>query len=135
MFHIEDSPVDPTLVFFLGDKGVNWLSEDCGGTFKPLNNGRKIHDFVFHPTQRNWALASIYTTCEDFDDESDCEIYKEVYYSKDLGVHWDFLVDHVKQFSWTKQDSYDWAMHENSILVVKELSKQRQRMNHWSAKN
>lgn len=40
VFHIEDSPVDPSLVFFLGDKGVNWLSEDCGGTFKPLNNGR-----------------------------------------------------------------------------------------------
>ncbi len=81
VFSIVASPVDRNLVFFLGDKGINWLSEDCGNTFKPLNNGRKIHDFAFHPTDRNTALASIYTTCADFEDEEDCEIYKEVYYT------------------------------------------------------
>lgn len=60
---------------------MNWLSEDCGVSFKPLNNGRKIHEFLFHPFERNYALASIYTTCEDFDDPEQCEIYKEVYYT------------------------------------------------------
>lgn len=39
---MEISPVDRKLVFFMGSVGINWLSEDCGATFKPLNNGRKI---------------------------------------------------------------------------------------------
>lgn len=95
MFDIEMSPVDPNLVFFMGSNGINWLSEDCANTFKPLNNGRKIHEFQFHPAQRNWALASILTQCKDFEDTKDCEIYKEVYYTQDLGTHWNFLADHV----------------------------------------
>ena len=74
---------------------MNWLSEDCGETFKPLNNGRKIHDFDFHPLKRGTALASIFTTCEDFTGPEKCEIYKEVYYTEDLGLHWNFLTDKV----------------------------------------
>ena len=49
MIQIHSSPIDEKLVFFLGDKGMNWLSEDCGVSFKPLNNGRMIHEFTFHP--------------------------------------------------------------------------------------
>ena len=42
---IHVSPVDPNLVFFIGSEGINWFSEDCGNSFKALNNQRKIHDF------------------------------------------------------------------------------------------
>lgn len=95
IFDMDMSPIDKNLVFFMGSKGINWLSEDCGNTFKPLNNGWKIHEFAFHPTERGWALASILTKCDDFDDKKNCEIYKEVYYTQDLGIHWNFLADHV----------------------------------------
>jgi photosystem II stability/assembly factor-like uncharacterized protein len=56
------SPVDNNLIFLIGQSGINWVSEDCGNNFKPLNNGRRISEFKFHPTQRNWAMASIFTT-------------------------------------------------------------------------
>lgn len=135
VFTIKASPIDSNLVFFLGDQGINWLSEDCGDTFKPLNNGRKIHDFVFHPIERNTAMASIYTTCEDFDDGDDCEIYKEVYYSQDLGTHWNFLTDHILQFDWGKLDGSDYHMHKDSVLVVRQKDRAQYRQNPWSAKN
>ena len=50
MQKIKISPVDKNLIFFLGSKGINWYSEDCGETLKALNNGRAIHEFEFHPT-------------------------------------------------------------------------------------
>ena len=81
--YLKKSHIDPSLIFFLGDSGVNWLSEDCGLSFKPINNGRKIHEFVFHPTKRNSALASIYTNCDDFENAKDCKIYKEIYYTEE----------------------------------------------------
>ena len=56
------SPVDNNLIFLIGQSGINWVSEDCGNNFKPLNNGRRISEFKFHPTHRNWAMASIFTT-------------------------------------------------------------------------
>lgn len=129
---IHQSPSDKRLVFFLGDKGINWLSEDCGATIKPLNNGRKIHEFQFHPFQRNYALASIYTTCEDFDDKSQCEIYKEVYYTQDLGTHWTFLADHVLQFSWGVDDTEDTFIHQDTVLIVRSKESLKGMSNPWS---
>lgn len=93
------SPVDSELVFFLGVEGVNWYSEDCGKTIKAMNTGRNIKEFQFHPLERNWILASSFTSCDDFEDEP-CRIYKEVYYSKNLGEDWTFIADYVIQFSW-----------------------------------
>ena len=119
VFEIQVSPVDPNLIFLLGDKGVNWLSEDCGETFKPLNNGRRIHDFEFHPHQRDWAIASIYTTCDDFDTPDECEIYKEIYHTKDLGVHWTFVTDHVLQFDWGVIDESDTYISDDTLIIVK----------------
>lgn len=56
------STADPRLVFFIGNKGLNWVSEDCGSTLRSFNSQRKIQGFKFHPTKREWALASLYTT-------------------------------------------------------------------------
>lgn len=81
---IVQSPADDDLVVFLGSNGVNWVSEDCGANIKALNSGKKIQEFKYHPTERNWALAAAWTSCAEFEDEP-CRIYKEVYITKDLG--------------------------------------------------
>uniref|UniRef100_A0A7S3KHT3 VPS10 domain-containing protein n=1 Tax=Euplotes crassus TaxID=5936 RepID=A0A7S3KHT3_EUPCR len=116
---IVESPVDSNLVFLIGASGVNWVSEDCGANFKPLNNGRKISQLKFHPTQRNWAMASIFTSCEDFDeDDEPCKIYREVYYTQDLGEHWNFLKDYVLEFEWGKGSADDQVPEELIFLMV-----------------
>ena len=94
------SPIDKTLLIFLGTHGINWVLEDCARRgIKALNHGRKIQEYIFHPTERNWGLASAFTLCEDFVDEP-CRYYKELYITKDLGNTWELLASYVVQFSW-----------------------------------
>ena len=131
---IVESPVDPNLVFLIGAAGVNWVSEDCGANFKPLNNGRKISELKFHPTQRNWAMASIFTSCDDFDDEP-CKIYREVYYTTDLGEHWNFLKDYVLEFEWAKSTEEDGVLDEHIFLMIQKNTVGHLDPTTWSAGN
>lgn len=118
---IVPSPVDSNLLFLIGAAGVNWVSEDCGSNFKPLNNGRQISQFKFHPTQRNWAMAAIFTSCDDFeDDDEPCKIYREVYYTTDLGEHWNFLKDYVIEFEWAKMTADDGIPDEQIFVLVQQ---------------
>ena len=73
------------LTLFLGSNGINWVTDDCGANLRALNSGKRIHEFHYHPKQRNWALAAGWTTCADFEDGEPCEIYKELYVTRDLG--------------------------------------------------
>jgi len=90
-------------MIFLGTHGINWVSEDCGRKIKALNHGRKIKEFIFHPTERNWGLASAFTLCEDFVGEP-CRIYKELFLTQDLGESWTFLESYIIQFDWGVRD-------------------------------
>ncbi len=96
---IIQSPADKTLLIFLGTQGINWIGEQCGLKVKALNHGRRINEFIFHPTERNWGLASAYTSCNDFIGEP-CKIYQEVFYTNDLGVNWNLIGKYVVQFGW-----------------------------------
>merc|ERR1712032_1062269 len=95
---ILQSPVDKSLLIFLGTHGINWIGEDCGRRIKALNHGRKIKEFQFHPTERNWGLATAFTLCDDLDEP--CKIFKELYVTKDLGENWDLLGSYIVQFGW-----------------------------------
>ena len=85
--------------FIIGTAGINWVSEDCGANIKALNSGKKIQEFMFHPTQRSWALAASWTSCAEFDDEP-CRIYKELYYTKDVGEEMNYITNYVFDFEW-----------------------------------
>lgn len=127
------SPADSSLVFFIGTEGMNWVSEDCGENLKSLSGDRKIMDFKFHPTQREWALSSIYTECEYFDDE-ECDVHPEVYLTTNLGKNWKKLQDNVIQYEWGKQDKDD-KVPEKQILIVKHETTDEEEPTTWSRKN
>jgi len=42
---IMQSPADPSMFIFMGTKGINWITEDCGETITVLNTGRKLTAF------------------------------------------------------------------------------------------
>ncbi len=94
------SPVDKKIMLFLGTKGVNWITEDCGGTVRALNTGRNIHELLFHPTESQWMLAAAWTNCDEFEKDEKCQIYKELYVSYDSGNSWKFLKNFIVQFKW-----------------------------------
>lgn len=93
------SPVDDSVLVFLGTNGINWISEDCGGSMRALNSGKKIQSFSFHPLQRDWALATSWTSCVEFGDEP-CKIYKELYLTRNLGQEWNYLTNYVFDYEW-----------------------------------
>ena len=98
---IISSPVDKNILIFLGTHGINWISTDCGkNDIKALNHGRKIQEYVFHPTERTWGLASAFTLCKDFKNGEPCKNIKELFVTKDLGETWEILSSYVDQFSW-----------------------------------
>lgn len=93
------SPVDDSLVVFIGSEGINWVTEDCAANVEALNSGKKIQEFLFHPTERNWALVASWTTCSEFEDEP-CRIFKELYATHDLGKSYIKLKNYVYDFAW-----------------------------------
>lgn len=97
------SPVDPSLLIFLGTEGFSWVVENCGRSIKALFQGRPISEFVFHPTERNWGLASAFSLCEDYVSEP-CRIVKELYVTQTLGNDWKIIGDYVHMFAWGVKD-------------------------------
>lgn len=93
------SPVDKQFMFFIGSEGANWYTDDCGASIQVVNSGRPIKEFQFHPTERQWILASAFRDC-DSNTGDECYQSKELYVSKDLGKTWTFTADYVIQFSW-----------------------------------
>jgi hypothetical protein len=83
----------------LGTHGINWVSDDCGSKIRALNSGKKIQEFMFHPTQNKWGLAASWTSCAEFSDEP-CRIYKELYVTKDMGEEWTYMTNYVYDFEW-----------------------------------
>ena len=90
-------------------------------------------DLKFHPTQREWALASIFTKCEDFDDP-DCIVHPEFYVTTNLGKHWKKLQDDVIQYEWGKQEKDD-GVSEKQILIVKRKDNSDSDNLAWNPKN
>jgi len=99
---MRQSPVDDNIVVFLGTSGVNWITENCGADMRALNSGKVIEEFTFHPTDRVRGLAASWTNCDKGLEEGDekCKIFKELYYTEDLGTKWKYLTNYVFNFEW-----------------------------------
>ena len=76
--------MDKSLLIFLGTEGFSWVVQNCGRSIKALFQGRPISEFIFHPTERNWGLASAFSLCEDYVNEP-CKIVKELFVTQTLG--------------------------------------------------
>ena len=86
-------------VNLIGTNGINWVSSDCGGNIRALNAGKKVQEFMFHPTQKTWALAASWTSCAEFKDEP-CKIFKELFVTKNMGEEWTYITNYVYDFEW-----------------------------------
>ena len=113
------SPVDKSLIIFLGNEGFSWYIEGCGENIRALFQGRPINEYIFHPTERNWGLASAYSLCEDYVGEP-CRIVKELYVTQNLGDDWKILGDYINQFAWgvLNEDMIKAGVPKERIIVT-----------------
>lgn len=123
-------------MIFLGTHGINWIGEDCGRRVKALNHGRRIKEYIFHPTERDWGLASAYTLCEDFYGEP-CRIYKELFVTKDLGESWTYVESYIIQFDWGVKDESQIKAgipKERVLITYEPRGKGHQKNTGWNYK-
>ena len=73
------SEADRDTIVFLGESGVNWMTTTCGTEITALNSGKPISSFMFHPTQKEWALATSLNTCDDSKVHAECKVFRELY--------------------------------------------------------
>lgn len=77
---------------------------------------------MFHPYEKDWALASSWTNCEEFGNDP-CRLYKELFYTKNGGADFTFITDYVFDFEWgpsskTKSENIDMA--DERIFVTRD---------------
>ncbi len=96
---MQQSPVDKSLIVMIGTQGFSWIVEECGKKVRAIFQGRPINEWIFHPTERNWALVTAYSLCEDYINEP-CRIVKELYVTLSLGNDWKILGDYIHSFNW-----------------------------------
>ena len=100
MRDIHISKVDRNYVIFQGTHGINWKSSNCGQDVIAMNQGRPVHAFQWHPTEKDWILASAWQDCMDEEEEDeDCESNRELYLSQDVGENWDHIAEYIFEFS------------------------------------
>ena len=77
---------------------------------------------MFHPTERDWALAASWTSC-DKKTSSFCRIFKELFVTKNLGEEWTYTTNYVFDFEWavskTSVDNKANA-HLGGVLITRE---------------
>lgn len=100
-----------------------------------------MRELQFHPTEKNWILASSWKTCYDKNSpkktKSNCQVSKELYLSQDLGKTWSVIANYIVQFGWgMKSNKNSDKIPKERIILSQELTSgnQNQKINGWSTK-
>ena len=101
---IEKSPMDNSLVFFLGATNELWVSEDCGEDLMEILTAGTIIDVKPHPLERTWVLVSTLGSNCGVDSSESPARCKNLYFSKRLGQNLKEIRDQVVDFSWGVED-------------------------------
>ena len=80
---------------------------------------------MFHPHERNRALAASWTNCDHVDgDDEPCRIFKELYTTENLGIEWKYLTNYVFDFEWavSKKTKENTHVHvpEDRVFITRE---------------
>eukprot|EP00826_Nyctotherus_ovalis_P020499 TRINITY_DN16449_c0_g3_i1.p1 TRINITY_DN16449_c0_g3~~TRINITY_DN16449_c0_g3_i1.p1 ORF type:complete len:817 (-),score=226.63 TRINITY_DN16449_c0_g3_i1:147-2597(-) len=106
------SEADPEILVFIGNKGVHWITTNCGKSMRALSKDFIIGQIRMHPTLSNLMLATAIEDCKD-DDDTICYFgTHSLYFTEDLGATWRQIAINVKQF--------EWPFNSNQIAVVPE---------------
>ncbi len=116
--YIEQSNFNESTLFFLGTKGINWITHDCGINITAFNQGRRLENLLFHPINDKWILTTAYTSEKD---ENVKSIYKELFLSQDGGHTWRFIADFIDKVSWGgyNWDTMAYGVPKQRIIITK----------------
>ena len=72
-------------------------------------------------------MAASWTSCAEFQNEP-CRIYKELYYTKDVGENWDYVTNYVFDFEWgqsTTAVENGFVIPDDRIWITRDSNNKR----------
>lgn len=98
--NIIKSDANESTVVFVGNKGVIWVSTDCGASMTAVNKDFKIHMIKLHPSELTWMLAIADQECKDPKDKNCMEGFHALYLTQDMGQNWRQISKNVVHCEW-----------------------------------
>lgn len=99
--NIIKSEADGKTLVFVGNKGVFWVSTNCGATMKALSKNFLMAQVRMHPSQASWLLATSIQSCENSEDEACLRGAHTMYVTQNLGESWKQIATNVRHFEWS----------------------------------
>lgn len=109
--NIIKSEANNTTIVFIGNKGVMWVSTNCGATMTALNKDFKIQMIKLHPTEPSWLMAVANQECENPKDKNCLAGNHALYLTQDLGQNWKLISRNVNHVEWP----FNLAQIDNGI--------------------
>ncbi|KAL4497318.1 hypothetical protein ABPG72_011253 [Tetrahymena utriculariae] len=114
------SQANPNVIVLQGKNDVNWITRDCGNTFRAFSRKKdKINIFKLHPSQEAWILASTNNICTK-KQKVPCFSFAILWLSKDLGNTWEKLTQYVYKFEWGNLNFTDSQVPQQRIFWIQE---------------
>lgn len=95
-------------MIFLGSGQVNWITKNCGESFRAFSRNReKLKQVKMHPTQDNWILGLTDNACPRGTTQTPCYSFQKLWLSEDQGITWIGLANYIYKFEWGFFNSTD----------------------------
>jgi hypothetical protein len=121
------SKVSKQTLAILGSDRVNWITNNCGKSWKKIKTEVPIKQIKFHPTNESFLLASSENAVcsdekEDDEDSSiSCRNESNLYLSSDKGDNWSVIQSKVLKYDWVWD--YSQNMTPSSRIVIVKMIK------------
>jgi Sortilin, neurotensin receptor 3, len=112
------SPGDHDNIIISSETRNNWVTKDCGETWKLIDDGLNLFGFKYHPHLSGKVLALSRRLCAATA-PLDCIEYNNLHLSEDYGFTWRVIETFVYDYIWGREAHYSYGIGENAIFITK----------------
>ena len=98
---------DNEMIILVSKDHENLVTYNCGATVQKLNNGIRMKDISFHPSDEN-LLAAL-------------DMNKNLLLSKNKGESWDKILDNVDEFTFAKYSDEAYMAKKERIFALRNM--------------
>ena len=98
---------DNEMVILVSKDHENLVTFNCGATVQKLNNGIKMKDISFHPSDENLMAA--------------LDMQKNLLISKNKGETWEKILDNVEEFTFAKYSDEAYMAKKERIFALRNI--------------
>ena len=113
------SPADLDNIIVSSESRNNWVTKDCGETWKLVDDRLNLFNFKWHPHLPGRVLAMKREYCGAHA-SADCIEHNVLYLSTDYALTWKPIEKFVYDYIWGREAHYSYGIGQNAIFVTKQ---------------